>query len=177
MKSIYRLVLVILGFLGLVLLANYQTNNDISAIKTTNNSSMKQTVKFKTEKLKKITIKHPVEGQVVICVVACGNDRLDESLTMLKSALVFSKRPLKFIVISDYGLIPAFHEKLTEWKQIVNNTFDFIVRPVTFPADINDANMWRKLFKPCAAQRLFLPVSKEYIAIVIGTLFKILIKI
>lgn len=106
---------------------------------------------------KTVKLKHP-DDEVVICVVSCGTDRLDETLTMLKSALVFSKRPLRFIVISDYKLIPAFHEKLTEWKQIVNRTFEFTVRPISFPID-KDAKEWRMLFKPCAAQRLFLPVS------------------
>lgn len=112
-----------------------------------------------TEKI--VKPKHP-EDEVVICVVSCGTDRLDETLTMLKSALVFGKRPLRFIVISDYKLIPAFHEKLTEWKQVVNRTFDFIVRPISFPID-KDAKEWRMLFKPCAAQRLFLPVSLIFI--------------
>jgi UDP-xylose:glucoside alpha-1,3-xylosyltransferase len=152
MKSLYRLLLLGLGFVGIFILLNYQTNisNKINHVR--NHAS---NIFAKASK----KVGKSIEDEVVICVVACGNDRLDESLTMLKSALIFSKRPLRFIVISDYDLIPAFHEKLTEWKQIVNKTFDFIVRPVTFP-DISDVTMWRKLFKPCAAQRLFLPVSR-----------------
>ncbi|XP_023246784.1 glucoside xylosyltransferase 1 [Copidosoma floridanum] len=140
MKSPWRLLLLILSFGALFILFNYQTQ---------------VLNKINHEPTKKPASKS-MGCEVVICVVACGINRLDESLTMLKSALVFSKRPLRFIVISDYALIPAFHEKLTEWKHIVNKTFNFVVRPVTFP-DIADVTMWRKLFKPCAAQRLFLP--------------------
>ncbi|XP_008216745.1 glucoside xylosyltransferase 1 [Nasonia vitripennis] len=161
MKNPVRLLLVLVACLALYILLNFPTSEeknlnhviDYQQRTSSSNSSdlvgpSKASVAASTE---------TVQGQVVvICVVACGADRLDESLTMLKSALVFAKRPLRFIVISDYGLIPAFHEKLTEWKQIVDKTFDFIVRPVTFP-DISDVTMWRKLFKPCAAQRLFLP--------------------
>lgn len=149
MKSPWRLMFLLLSFGALFILFNYQS-------KVFNKIQQQQQQKSSTVK-PPITVNKNVDGEVVICVVACGNDRLDESLTMLKSALVFSERPLRFIVISDYALIPAFHEKLTEWKQIVNKTFDFLVRPVNFP-DTTDVTMWRKLFKPCAAQRLFLPV-------------------
>ncbi|KAL7302747.1 hypothetical protein TKK_0004794 [Trichogramma kaykai] len=164
MKWINRYLLFVIAFLAIIaLMASYQMNDNIlsflSSMRVPGENfphhGKRSSSQPRHEALKKSTSGR-VEGEVVICVVACGNDRLDESLTMLKSALVFTKRPLKFLVISDYGLIPAFHEKLTEWKQIANKTFDFIVRPVTFPEN-TDVNMWRKLFKPCAAQRLFLP--------------------
>lgn len=108
--------------------------------------------------------------EVVICVVACG-DRLEESLTMMKSALIFTKRTLRFIVISDNNLIQAFTEKLSDWQEFYNKTFKFVVRPVEFP--VGDNVIWRKLFKPCAAQRLFLPVSKN---IFISKKFQLLTK-
>lgn len=98
-------------------------------------------------------------SEVTICVVVCG-DRLHEALTMLKSALVFTSRPLQFVILAEQNLIPAFSEKLSEWRLISNKTFDFLVRPITF-LDGTDVAMWKKLFKPCAAQRLFLPVSKS----------------
>lgn len=152
MKSAYRLVALCLAFAGLILLFNFTSNSsnklpDSKSVKTHDDSSSKP------------NSASPISSneKVVICVVACG-DRLDESLTMLKSALVFTKRELEFVVISDNNLIPAFNKKLTEWSLISNKTFTFVVRPVTFPAR-SDVNMWKKLFKPCAAQRLFLPVS------------------
>lgn len=77
---------------------------------------------------------------------------------MLKSSLLFSsKSRLRFIVIADDDLILDFKEKLSEWQQILNGSFQFDVLRLNFPE--KDADEWRKLFKPCASQRLFLPVS------------------
>lgn len=146
MRSVYKLFLLCLILVALIILLNV----------TTNFSSNDQT-HVSRERLilqKKVPI---VTNEVTICVVVCG-DRLHEALTMLKSALVFTNRPLQFIILAEHQLIPAFSEKLSEWKLISNKTFDFLVRPITFP-DGSDVAMWKRLFKPCAAQRLFLPVS------------------
>lgn len=139
MKSIYRAICLCLVFVTLLILLRIY---DIRARPSTTFS--KSTPVFEKR----------IQEDVVICVVACG-DRLEESLTMMKSALIFSKRSLRFIVISDNNLIQAFTEKLSDWKEFYNKTFEFVVRPVEFP--VGDNVMWRKLFKPCAAQRLFLP--------------------
>ncbi|XP_046396531.1 glucoside xylosyltransferase 1 [Ischnura elegans] len=93
--------------------------------------------------------------EIVLAVVACG-DRLDETLVMLKSALIFSQVHLRIIVIADDNLIPSFREKLKEWTYILPDRFVFEVHPINFPLQGNTEE-WRKLFKPCAAQRLFLP--------------------
>lgn len=148
MRSVYKLFLLCLILVALIILLNV----------TTNFSSNDQT-HVSRERLilqKKVPI---VTNEVTICVVVCG-DRLHEALTMLKSALVFTNRPLQFIILAEHQLIPAFSEKLSEWKLISNKTFDFLVRPITFP-DGSDVAMWKRLFKPCAAQRLFLPVSSS----------------
>ncbi|XP_069677720.1 glucoside xylosyltransferase 1 isoform X2 [Periplaneta americana] len=93
--------------------------------------------------------------QIVLAVVACG-DRLSETLVMLKSAILFTQKPLSFIIVADDPLIPSFKEKLNEWKSAANNSFTYRVLPITFPLQEN-VDEWRKLFKPCASQRLFLP--------------------
>ncbi|XP_071442741.1 glucoside xylosyltransferase 1-like [Hetaerina americana] len=93
--------------------------------------------------------------EIAVAVVACG-DRLDETLVMLKSALIFSQVHLRIIVIADDNLIPSFREKLKEWTYILPDRFVFEVHPIKFPLQGNTEE-WRKLFKPCAAQRLFLP--------------------
>ena len=154
MKSIHRAFCLCLAFGILLILFR------IYGIKTKEGTTLTGS---------KIFIEKNVFGKVVICVVACG-DRLEESLMMLKSALIFSKRPLRFIVISDHNLIQAFSEKLSDWKELYNQTFEFVVRPVEFPEDDNVV-MWRKLFKPCAAQRLFLPVSNNYNTFIILSRF------
>jgi hypothetical protein len=48
--------------------------------------------------------------------------------------------------------------QLNEWKISTNHSFTYDVLPITFPLEGN-TDEWRKLFKPCASQRLFLPVS------------------
>ncbi|KAF5303466.1 hypothetical protein FQA39_LY09929 [Lamprigera yunnana] len=96
-------------------------------------------------------------NDVYVAVVACG-DRLHETLTMIKSAIMLTKANLNIIIVTEKDLIQNFNEKLTEWSSIVK--FSFQVIALTFPTDNPDE--WQKLFKPCASQRLFLPsVLKE----------------
>lgn len=61
-------------------------------------------------------------------------------------------------------LIRFFKSQLSEWQSLLKDKFTFKVMPLIFPTD--NALEWRKLFKPCAAQRLFLPVHVNYIGIV-----------
>lgn len=150
MKSIYKLFFLCLILAVLVILLNLTTNFRSKIY----NEHKKEKLSYSLSKKK---INMPITGEVTICVVVCG-DRLDESLTMLKSALVFTNTSLQFIIITENNLIPAFNEKLSEWKLISNKTFDFVIRSITFPEG-SDPGIWKKLFKPCAAQRLFLPVS------------------
>ena len=91
-----------------------------------------------------------------IAVVACG-ERLQETLTMIKSALLFnhSKELLRFLIFAESHLIAGFREKLEDWKALLPQEFDYELLPLNFPPE----GEWRSLFKPCAAQRLFLPVS------------------
>ncbi|KAM3925594.1 glucoside xylosyltransferase 1 isoform 3-T3 [Leptodactylus fuscus] len=88
-----------------------------------------------------------------LAVVACG-DRLEETITMLKSALLFSIKPLKFHIFAEDQLHSDFSTRLNSWR--FSEKFEYTLYPITFPSD--NAAEWRKLFKPCASQRLFLPL-------------------
>lgn len=93
---------------------------------------------------------------VTLCVVCCGNERVHETLTMLKSAILLTRAPLRAIVLAEDALHPAFEEKLAEWQVVAGDRLTrYEVRPLRFPEE--RAEEWRRLFKPCAAQRLFLP--------------------
>lgn len=46
-----------------------------------------------------------------LAVVACGN-RLDETLTMVKSALLFSLKKIKFHIFAEDPLAPRFAERV-----------------------------------------------------------------
>lgn len=96
-----------------------------------------------------------------VVVVACGH-RMPETLEMVKSALIFNRLPdkLHFLIFTEKQLSKGFSEKLNDWRLLRPNEFDFELLPLQFPPE--NENEWRNLFKPCSAQRLFLPVSLLY---------------
>ncbi|CAI5665287.1 glucoside xylosyltransferase 1 isoform X1 [Oreochromis niloticus] len=90
-----------------------------------------------------------------LAVVACG-PRLEETITMLKSAVLFSKKPLHFYIFAEDELHKSFRNTLESWPWRVRARFNSTIYPITFPTE--NAREWKKLFKPCASQRLFLPL-------------------
>ncbi|XP_049738799.1 glucoside xylosyltransferase 1 isoform X2 [Loxodonta africana] len=95
---------------------------------------------------------HTVE-RMHLAVVACG-ERLEETITMLKSAIIFSIKPLQFHIFAEDQLHDNFKGILDSW--LLLQTFNYTLYPITFPSE--NAAEWKKLFKPCASQRLFLPL-------------------
>ncbi|KAE8615809.1 hypothetical protein XENTR_v10008625 [Xenopus tropicalis] len=100
----------------------------------------------------KVPVKHGTET-MHLAVVACG-DRLEETITMLKSALLFSTKFLQFHIFAEDQLHYEFKATLNRWA--FPEKFKYILYPITFPSE--NAAEWKKLFKPCASQRLFLPL-------------------
>lgn len=80
-----------------------------------------------------------------------------QGLNALKSALVMSSAStmLHFEIMTDHHQMSAISEKLNELKRKRSN-FTYKLRPVEYP-NRSTAPTWRKLFKECASQRLFLP--------------------
>lgn len=66
----------------------------------------------------------------------------------------FKKRSSHFLCVKRDVLL---HFQLDQWPRSVSAKFQYSIYPITF--SVGDADEWKKLFKPCAAQRLFLPVS------------------
>ncbi|XP_029553012.1 glucoside xylosyltransferase 1 isoform X1 [Salmo trutta] len=95
------------------------------------------------------------DERIHLAVVACG-PRLEETLTMLKSALLFSAKPLHFHIFAEDHLHGSFGESLDLWPSVFQTKFNYTTYPITFPSE--NAKEWKKLFKPCASQRLFLPL-------------------
>lgn len=79
---------------------------------------------------------------------------------MIKSALLYNyyQEYIKFIIFTEAPLTDIISEKLTDWRDTLSQQFDFELLSLKFPNQ--SAKEWKNLFKPCAAQRLFLPVSK-----------------
>ncbi|XP_039196615.1 glucoside xylosyltransferase 1 isoform X2 [Crotalus tigris] len=88
-----------------------------------------------------------------LAVVACG-ERLEETVTMLKSAIIFSIKSLQFHIFAEESLHSDFREILDNLAH--NEKFNYTLYPISFPTE--NAAEWKKLFKPCASQRLFLPL-------------------
>ncbi|XP_031209204.1 glucoside xylosyltransferase 1 isoform X3 [Mastomys coucha] len=99
------------------------------------------------------TLKTRPEEKMHLAVVACG-ERLEETVTMLKSALIFSIKPLHVHIFAEDQLHNSFKDRLDSWSFLPR--FNYSLYPITFPSD--SAVEWKKLFKPCASQRLFLPL-------------------
>ncbi|XP_077373458.1 glucoside xylosyltransferase 1 isoform X2 [Festucalex cinctus] len=95
------------------------------------------------------------DESIHLAAAACG-PKLDETLTMLKSAILFSKKPIKFHIFADGELQGNFQNALHSWPSSIQTKFNFVIYPIAYPS-VNE-NEWKKLFKPCATQRLFLPL-------------------
>ncbi|KAM9503774.1 glucoside xylosyltransferase 1-like isoform 1-T1 [Salvelinus alpinus] len=95
------------------------------------------------------------DERIHLAVVACG-PRLEETLTMLKSALLFGAKPLHFHIFAEDHLHGSFGQSLDSWPSVFQTRFNYTTYPITFPSE--NAKEWKKLFKPCASQRLFLPL-------------------
>ncbi|XP_041048567.1 glucoside xylosyltransferase 2 isoform X1 [Carcharodon carcharias] len=90
-----------------------------------------------------------------LAVVACG-DRLEETMTMLKSVILFSLNKIKFHIFAEDILQPQFESSIKAWPFSFKSHVDYNIYPITFST--GKPQEWKKLFKPCAAQRLFLPM-------------------
>ncbi|KAJ4924520.1 hypothetical protein JOQ06_003476 [Pogonophryne albipinna] len=95
------------------------------------------------------------EAPMHLAVVACG-ERLEETLTMIKSAVLFSIKHLQLHIFAEDQLHTSFMEALQSWPGFIRSRFNYTVYSISFPSE--NAAEWKKLFKPCASQRLFLPL-------------------
>uniref|UniRef100_A0A146PSU4 Glucoside xylosyltransferase 1 n=1 Tax=Fundulus heteroclitus TaxID=8078 RepID=A0A146PSU4_FUNHE len=95
------------------------------------------------------------EPTMHLAVVACG-ERLEETLTMIKSAVLFSIKRLHLHVFAEDQLHASFVDALESWPGSFRSRFNYTVYSISFPRE--NAGEWKKLFKPCASQRLFLPL-------------------
>lgn len=90
-----------------------------------------------------------------LSVTACG-DRLEETVVMLKSAILLARRHLIAHIFAEDDLHLGFKQKLDAWPAHLHKRFTFKLYRISFPEG-EKADEWKKLFKPCASQRLFLP--------------------
>lgn len=96
-----------------------------------------------------------VKSRITIAVVVCGEHRVEEAIVMVKSALLFtlSKSRLNFVIVTEKSLKKILDKKLKNLRKF--KEFSYEIFELKFPEE--NREIWIKLFKPCAAQRLFLP--------------------
>jgi lipopolysaccharide biosynthesis glycosyltransferase len=97
---------------------------------------------------------HAKDDVIHLAIVACGN-RLDETLVALKSAALLTETPLQIHLFADDVLRPQFLTALQKWPAYRQGNLATSLYSFHYP-DV-DETAWRKLFKPCASQRLFFP--------------------
>lgn len=102
---------------------------------------------------------NPME-RVVISFVVCDS-RLEESLNVVKSVLLFTRVLVHFVIFSDDNLLSELNTKLNKWKVLTKSQLSFELHKINFPD--SHKQDWLNLFSKCAAQRLFIPTLIPHI--------------
>ncbi|CAL1537170.1 unnamed protein product [Lymnaea stagnalis] len=119
------------------------------------NSDNKQGVELKVET---ILPQEKLHGHTVhLCVVVCGS-RADETMVMLKSAAIVTPLSISLVfhIIAEPANQIQFRDQLELWPYAHRQRLSYKIYNVSFPGGAT-SDSWKKLFKPCASQRLFLP--------------------
>lgn len=99
-------------------------------------------------------------AQIVIASAVCGDRAVEELLVLIKSAIYFSNVPIKFILFADQFTLKTLRQITRHWPEnsptLSTLQHQFDLRALKFPAQLTAE--WKNLYKPCASQRLFLPV-------------------
>ena len=93
-----------------------------------------------------------------ISAVVCG-ERTMEAATMLKSTTIFTDQTVQLHVVAEDELHAELKNIFTQWQTVQSGQVQFKLYSLQFPSGENSEE-WKQLFKPCAAQRLFLVVSR-----------------
>ncbi|RUS75284.1 hypothetical protein EGW08_016950 [Elysia chlorotica] len=125
-----------------------------------NNSAKEHDFRFEKEHLDaniKRLRDHSHGNPIHLCVVVCGT-RTQETITMLKSASMVTPLNVSFIfhIFAEPEIQRFFQDQFDLWPLVHRQRLSYHIYNVTFP-DSSTTNAWKKLFKPCASQRLFLP--------------------
>ena len=167
-RKLWRLARIVLFLSFLLVLRNLHlllSQNQNVKLNIQNEPSTTSRVEVSTVLLDKEILE-----EIVIAVVVCG-DRVNETILMIKSAVLFSRSPIKVIIFGDDNALLSLKQSSSHYWSYNSQDDDghisstsplyrkakLDLRPITFPSD--KAEEWKKLFKPCASQRLFLPVS------------------
>ncbi|XP_022653649.1 glucoside xylosyltransferase 1-like isoform X2 [Varroa destructor] len=115
----------------------------------------------------------------LVALVSC-QDRAPLTMVTLKSILMLSRRALRFVIFADRENAKELNTQISRFPRRIRARAEFSILPVEFPASARESKAkdiarrsrisaaqgqampdvgseWQQLFKPCSAQRLFLP--------------------
>lgn len=96
--------------------------------------------------------------ELTIATVICGKVYLQMALSLVKSAIVFSKpkQRIKFVLFTEISLQKKLKENLEYFMKM--RSFSYVIKNDSYPEEANhkEQNL-RYLFKQCATLKLFLP--------------------
>lgn len=98
-----------------------------------------------------------------------------EAATMLKSTSLLTNRTVQFHIVAEDHLHGELKNIFSEWQTVKSGQVRFKLYSLLFPPGEN-AGEWKRLFKPCAAQRLFLLVSIRDLQMQYKLIMKILVQ-
>lgn len=88
-----------------------------------------------------------------LSIVVCG-DRGNESITLIKSAILFTKSYIIIHIFAEEELHSSLQYQLNSWPSLARKKFEYHLYGIIYPDSDQE---WKMLFKPCASQRLFIP--------------------
>ena len=92
-----------------------------------------------------------------VAAVVCG-ERQEEAMNMVKSVLIFTTdQPIHFHIVAEHDLQEGIKKTFEGFPPNARENMEFTLYNISYPPG-EDIRKWKNLFKPCASQRLFLPV-------------------
>ncbi|XP_039249590.2 glucoside xylosyltransferase 1-like isoform X1 [Styela clava] len=93
-----------------------------------------------------------------LVVVACKGSKqiVQETLTMLKSAVVFAQNQVEVHLFTD-ELKQNIDNELSKWPRKTKNKINIHFFPVKYPLNPDEVSLLKNWWGPCASFRLFLP--------------------
>ncbi|XP_065649424.1 glucoside xylosyltransferase 2 [Hydra vulgaris] len=93
------------------------------------------------------------QESIHVATVACGNDKVQEALVALVSITLTTDYNLYFHIFSDNS--KPFENQLKTWPAWSNRWMIYSMYNIYYPSSVKKSQ-WKKTFKVCATQRLFL---------------------
>ncbi|KAJ8050733.1 Glucoside xylosyltransferase 2 [Holothuria leucospilota] len=97
----------------------------------------------------------PQRECIHLSAVTCG-DRTEETLVMLKSALLLTRRCLVIHIFAEYNLRQDIRDEVIKWTKTSVYAASLYIYNITYPEQEN-VDEWKQMFRSCTTQRLFIP--------------------